>query len=338
MARKKNKYRIVIVTLFILAAFSAMIFVGPPAIAADKPIQLKFLSSWGPENVYVQIFVIPYLKKLNETGRVQVTWVGPEAVPAFEQLQPLSAGLFDMLFTHPAYHIGEIAVGQGMDLFSGSQKERREAGFYEVLDQAYQKVNAKVLGLICGDVGYHLMLKKPLNKADFTGLKIRASATYDPLIKSHGGATVRLAPGEIYSALEKGVVDGAAWPVFGALDYKWYEVAGYQLRPQFGTVVEYLLINLDTWNKLPEDVQKIISQVTMEMEDQSFIDLTNKWKEQEAELVSRGMKLNVLPPAEGEKIIKAFYNRTWDELVLKHAPEFGPKLKKLADEFIKKKQ
>jgi hypothetical protein len=50
------------------------------------------------------------------------------------------------------------------------------------------------------------------------------------------------------------------------------------------------------------------------------------------------MKLNVLPPAEGEKIIKAFYNRTWDELVLKHAPEFGPKLKKLTDEFIKRKQ
>lgn len=67
-----------------------------------------------------------------------------------------------------------------------------------------------------------------------------------------------LPPAEIYSALEKGVVDGAAWPVIGALDYGWYEVAGYFLRPTFGTATYMILMNLGTWTGLDEAEQTML--------------------------------------------------------------------------------
>lgn len=308
------------------------------AMAADPPIKLKVLSSWSPEYLYIKEWLIPYIQRLNQKsgGRLQVSWVGPEAVPPFEQLKPLSAGLFDILFTHSAYHMGEVAVGVGLDLIKATPSERRAIGFYELLDEAYKKVNARVLGLSYGAVGYHFILKKELPKADFTGLKLRTSPFYDPMVNALGGATVRIAPGEIYSSLEKGVVDGAAWPVLGALDYKWYEVANFQLRPQFGEVIELLLVNLGTWNKMPKDLQNLITQITKEMEEDGYKALTAKVKGEEQKLVNLGMKLNVLPPAEGEKLLKTYYERTLEGIVMKHSPDFGPKMKKLADDFVKK--
>jgi TRAP-type mannitol/chloroaromatic compound transport system substrate-binding protein len=52
--------------------------------------------------------------------------------------------------------------------------------------------------------GYHLVLRKRIDKADLTGMKIRCTLFYDPLIKGLGGAPVRIAGGEIYTALERG--------------------------------------------------------------------------------------------------------------------------------------
>jgi len=325
-----------------LLVFTYVFLGGSVIYAADKPIKLKVLSSWGPEHVHVRAFVVPYVERLNKKsgGRLDVSWVGPEAVPPFEQLKPLSAGLFDMVFTHPAYHMGEVAIGVAMDLFSASPQERWEAGFYNIIDEGYEKVNAQVLANVMGKgVGYHLMLKKKcIDKADFTGLKLRTTPSYDPLAKGLGAATVKVSGGEIYSALEKGVVDGAFWVVMGALDYKWYEVANYQLRPQFGEVAEILLVNKKKWDSLPKDVQKMIHEITMEVAEETYQDLAKTWKEEEEKLESLGMKLCVLPPAEGEKLQKTYYERSWEEIVLKHSQDLGPKLKKSVDQFMKGRQ
>lgn len=319
--------------------FSTFLSGVSAVLAAEQPVKLKILASYGVDYKYVPVWLVPYVQRLNQRsgGRLQVSWVGPEAIPPFEQLKPLSAGLFDMLYTNAAYHLGEVAVAMGLNLITATPKERRAAGFYELIDDAYKKVNAKLVGLSCGAVGYHFILKKELVKADFTGLKIRTSPFYDPLVKALGGATVRLAASEIYSSLEKGVVDGSAWPVMGALDYKWYEVTKCQLRPQFGQTNELVLVNIDTWNKLPSDVRDLITKVTMEMEEEGYKNLTDAYKVEEEKLVSLGLKLNVLPKAEGDKFLKTYYDRTLEEIVLKLAPDFGPKLKNLTEQLMQKK-
>ena len=67
------------------------------------------------------------------------------------------------------------------------------------------------------------------------GRKIRGTSTYHPLIKKLGGSPVVLTFGQIYTALEKGVVDGYCWPVYGLLATKFYEAgAKYVMRPTLG--------------------------------------------------------------------------------------------------------
>ncbi len=264
--KSKRMYGVLVVMMFV--SFLSISWEGDVLLAAEQPVKLKVLSSWTPEYLFVREWLIPYIQRLNQNskGRLEVSRVGPEAIPPFEQLKPVSTGLFDMLFTHASYHSGEIAIGNGMDLVKGTPKERREAGLVEFIEKAYQnkKLNVKYLSVSCGEFGFHYMVKKELKKADFTGLKIRTTNFHDPLAKALGAATVTIAPAEIYSSLEKGVVDAMVWPVVGALDYKWYEVVKFQLRPKFGYLTEQLLMNLDSWNKLLKDLQNYITKETSE--------------------------------------------------------------------------
>lgn len=137
--------------------------------------------------------------------------------------------------------------------------------------------------------------------------------------------------------LEKGVVDGAAQIVIGALDYKWYEVVKYLLRPTFGNLVEMVLVNRDTWNKLPKDLQNLVLQVTREMEEEGYKALSAYAKYEEEKLLRLGMELNVFPSAEGEKLVNAFYQQSWKELAMKYSPDFSSRFKKPADEFVKRR-
>jgi TRAP-type C4-dicarboxylate transport system substrate-binding protein len=332
-----------IVSVVVLAAMlfipiSNFMLQGNTAFAADKPIKLKVLSSWGPDYAFVKVWLFKWIDKVNarSEGRLEVSFVGPEAVPHNAQLKPLSQGLFDFLYTHPAYHNGEISVANGQDGFYGTPRERRIFGFLEFFNEGYKTVNAKILGLSNGDVGFHAMLKKPLKSADFSGLKIRSTATYDPMIKFLGGSTVVSRPADVYSMLEKGIVDGACWPTIGALDYKWYEVTKYLLRPAFGQVIEILAVNLDTWNKLPEDLRKIIMQVTIEMDVEGYDDLTAYNKHEEEQLIKLGMKLNVLPPADGRKLRKIFYQQMFEQVVMKISGEYGPRMKQMSETYIRR--
>lgn len=195
-----------IVAVAFFVTFSNFMLGRDVVLAAEQPIKLKVLSSWGPDYAFVPVWLDLYINKLNQKsgGRLQVSRVGPEAVPTNQQLKPLSAGLFDMLYTHPGYHMGEISAGAGQDTFRGTAKERRAFGFLELLNTQYQKVNAKVLGLSNGDLGFHFLLKKELKKADLTGLKIRSVPIYDPLVKALGGSSVVSAPADVYTMLEKG--------------------------------------------------------------------------------------------------------------------------------------
>ena len=87
---------------------------------------------------------------------------------------------------------------------------------------------------------------------DLSGRKIRGTPSYNNVVSMLGGSSVVLPPGEVYSSLEKGMVDGAAWPAAGVLGMRWYEVAKYMLRPGFGLSTYLFLMNLDTWNKLSD--------------------------------------------------------------------------------------
>lgn len=333
--RKKLSISIVLVmgSIFLLIGF----FFG--SAQAQKTIEWKVLAAWTKENAPIPKIFLPFVEKVNKRaeGRLKISTFGPEAVPPFEQLKPVREGLFDGVYTCPAYHMGEVPVGTGMYFIAAPAKEARKAGIVKIADEAYsRKANVIHLVSIPNGLGFNIMLRKKIDKADLTGLKIRTSPFYDPMIKALGGSPVRIAGGEIYSAMEKGVVDGTCWPALGALDYKWYEVAKYQVRPVFGEDYNQLLVNLNSWNRLPKDLQDLLNKAAIEIEEEGRAAMIAALSNEEKELQKLGVELIVLPPKEAEKYLNAFYRRSWEELVLKHDSEFGPRLKEAVDRMKKK--
>ena len=224
---------------------------------------LKLLTSWNKNNWPTYAVLQQYLDNVKEIGgdTVKISISGPEVVPPFEQLQPAASGVFDMLFTHGIYHAGSKGIALVADTIDIDPLKRREVGIWDFIDKYYQKHNnLKLVTLPAASFsGYHMFLKKPLSPAgDVKGRKIRGTLSYHGVIRALGGSPVVLPGSQIYSALEKGVVDGACWPAAGMLTMKHFEVAKYRVRPTFGSSNVPVLVNLDSWNKLNDKEKGVL--------------------------------------------------------------------------------
>jgi TRAP-type C4-dicarboxylate transport system substrate-binding protein len=252
------------------------------------------------------------VKKVTE-GRVTMSFNGPEAVPPFEQLEPVGAGVFHFLFTHGAYHLGTTPVATVADAIVATPDEVHSSGLFDYFDKHYQQFGLKLVVLPVTPVGaYHIYTREPVSaNGDLAGRKLRGSPTYTPIFDLLGGVLVVLPASEVYTALDSGLIDGGAWPAVGVLDYKWYEVADYLLRPAFGVNYEPIFMNLDAWNNLSPEDQKAILDFGKELE-KSWYDVAPKiWQREEQALIEKGMKITEMGDEQKAKLAKAWSDGLW---------------------------
>jgi TRAP-type C4-dicarboxylate transport system substrate-binding protein len=276
-------------TGFVLAAALAA-----PA-AAQAQTELKLLSSF--DNRYPGYSVlVKYTEDVKAASAGKITWriSGPEVVPPFEQMQPLTSGAFDVLFSTQPYHLGTNSVSMGLFALTVDPAGWRTNGVFDFVDKEYQAQGAKLLGIIPanrpGRGAYQIILRTPLPASgDLKGLKVRGNPLYKPMIDFLGASMVTLAGGEIYSALQKGVVDGVFWPVIGAVDFKWYEVSKYMVRPTWGNVLHLMFFNLDKYNKLAAGDRDVIVKTMMATELSGMASLDAKIETEIAALKGHGV-------------------------------------------------
>lgn len=286
------------------------------AASSASATDLKVLSSWNKDNWPTYAVLDEFAKNVASIGggKVKLSISGPEVVPAFEQLQPVSAGVFDILYTHGVYHSGSKGIAMALDGIDPGAEARRKAGIIDFVDRYYQKNNnLKVLGLVANsNHGYHIFLKEPLNaQGNFEGRKIRGTLSYHGVIRLLGGSPVVLPGGQIYSALEKGVIDGAAWPAAGMVSMKHYEVAKYRMRPTFGTTTTGFWINLDKWKKLSAGDQKILLDAAIKTENEMPAIGDKILADEEKELDKLGVKVTQLSPEMAKKVKEQFASDAW---------------------------
>ena len=140
------------------------------ALAAE---QFRVLSSW--DNSYEPVGQIlgGFLERLEEESNGEITSrvSGPETFPPFEQLDPVSRGLMDMLFTNGAYHYNDTAVAMSLDSLIGGPDKLRESGIWDHVDESYQERGLKLIAVLYDMNGYAIMLREALDPDN--GLKGR---------------------------------------------------------------------------------------------------------------------------------------------------------------------
>jgi len=188
-------------------------------------------------------------------------------MPREETFEALSKGVLDFMLTSPGLWIGKDLV---FGLSAGLPFTIRDAvdylaiyhfmGLKELLTRAYAEFNIQhVRAMPAYDS--RLLTKKPVWKvADLKGMKIRAMGDIAAVLAAAGATPVYFGTGEIYGALERGVVEGV---VFGPLDssvkLSFHEHTKYVLwdTVQAGGANEFLA-NMDTWNALPDDLKQLL--------------------------------------------------------------------------------
>ena len=113
-----------------------------------------------------------------------------------------------------------------------------------------------------GSRSFYTHSRPILKPTDLQGLKIRVpnSGTAIEMIRRLGGAATPIAFGELYSALQQGIVDGAENNPPSFFTSRHFEVCSYYVLDQHTRVPDFLLMSLEVWNGLSPEFQEILQQ------------------------------------------------------------------------------
>ncbi len=201
-------------------------------------------------------------------GRIDITpHAGGEIMPVMETFDAVSSGTLKIGFSYGPYWIGKLPMAiyaSGLPPFTLPRWEQYKVLYYELgLEKLIRKAYAKhnIFYVAVMPTNNAVMLGKfPVNKAaDLKGKKFRATGLYAEVLNAAGASATYFPWGEIYGALEKGTIDGViAGPLSSQADSGFHEPTKYFLETPITPVDAWSLhINLDAWNELPEDLQKL---------------------------------------------------------------------------------
>ena len=313
-------------------AFALGLTLSPLAPGAQAE-ELKMIGAFPEGFVYTREMALPFIEMIAaETGgAVSIEFLGPDAAGPLEQFEPTQAGVFDLLFTHPAYHAGVTPVGLAIDAIGSDPAKRRDGGVIDYIDAHYQALGLKLVAApATGTKGFRYYLRQPVaGEPAFAGLKIRGTVSYHPMIETLGGSGVVMGGGDVYAALQKGVVDGAAWGLTGAKDFKWNEVAGYMVEPEFGQVGVMIFMNFDRWNGLTDEERAAFERVALKLETESIAQFDRLAAEEKAALIDLGMKETSVSASEATRFETLWSEGAWS-VAAKTAPEATAELREIA--------
>ena len=321
-------------TLFTFGVLSMM---GGPVKA--ETFTLKAVTGWPKTASEYKAFTIftdlvEQMVAKKYPGELKIQYVGgPEAVKTMDQVQACQRGMVDMVFTTNAYYVSVLPEVDALKLSVFTPAEERAKGAWVYINQLHEKIGLYYLARLGLGIQFHLYLEKPIKTADLKGFNIRVSPMYLQVIKGLGGNPVAIPPTEVYSALERNVVDGYCWPSVGIRDWGWDKQTKYVVDPGFYQVPNPLLMNVNARNKLPKKLQDLLTEAAAEAEKKVVALFDDLAKQERPVLLKEGIQVITLPPAESERFLKVAYDEGWKDILGK-SPQTGAKLK----EFLTKKK
>jgi len=312
-----------------LALALVMGLVGTTARADE--VTLRAVSAFAEGTQFSKNFE-RFVEKVNTDGKgvIKINYIGgPRAMPPFEVGNAVRTHVVDIANVTGAFFTNLMPEADAGKLFSKSMQEQRKDGTWAFINQLHnQKLNAWYLARQFHNVPFHIYLTKKIDKLDLTGLKIRVTPVYKDVVEALGGTAVTTAPGEVYTALERGVVDGYGWPVLGIFDLGWDKVTKYRLEPPFYSVEVGVLVNLDAWKGLTDAQRKVLNDAALWLE---ALDEENAAviKAEVARQSQAGIQPLDFGSAENKRFLGVANESAW-QAVIKRAPETGPKLRQLA--------
>ena len=316
------------VARFIAAVAAAVLAV--PLAASAQEVTLKVVSAFPESSLYVKRLE-SWIERVNQEGKgtLRLNFIGgPKAIPTFEVGNAVRTGVVDMAMSTGAFYTNVFPESDALKLTQMPIAEQRKTGAYDYINRLWnQKGNMYYLARIVEHQSFHVYLNKKIDKPDLTGLKIRVTPVYRDFFTALGATVMQTAPGEVYTALERGVVDGYGWPVGGIFDLNWHERTKFRVDPGFYDAEVSLIVNLDAWNKLSPTQRDFLTRQGL-----AFEGLNDFWKTYAQEEIKRqaqaGIQVIRFEGAQAKQYLDRAYEAGWAG-ILKVSPEHGAKMRDL---------
>lgn len=281
--------------------------------AAQDKIKLTF-ATWGASShpqvkVYAHVFMDEVTKRTNG----QVEWkFFPDSMLVKQRFVPsaIPGGQVDISLTTLDNWAGRIPETQiaASPLWTLTMKQNQHGlapgqPLFKYFDDLLAKNNTKLLALF--DIGAPTIFCKfaCLSPGSMKGHNIRAySKGVAESMKSIGIAPVTMGVGSVYSALQRGAIDGTLGGLQGAYGLKHYEVTNHVLGTGgiLGALINGFVMNKHSFDKLPPNVQKAILDANLVALDANNKALEKSYADYLADLKKKGLTVNVLKPGTPE--------------------------------------
>lgn len=262
----------------VLAAAGATATVAVPNVIAQPKFQWRMATSWTPALDVLQGNAQRFAKIVDEMsgGRLKIqVYAAGELIPAFGVFDACSQGTLEMYNSASYYWAGKEAACQWFTTvpFGVNPKGQYDWYYYgdglKLWEEAYKPFNLIPRPGIATGVQMAGWFRKKINTmTDFKGLKMRIPGLGGKVVAAAGGTVVLTPGGEIYTALERGVIDASEW-VGPHDDMKLglHQTARYYYFPGWhepGTTGEFTF-NMKAYQSLPVDLQRILDYAAMNM-------------------------------------------------------------------------
>ena len=304
------------VAVAVLAAAVAVGFAAP-AVAGGKTFHIKFSTWHPPASREVRTVWKPMLEELKRRsgGRITYTlYAGGALGKGPEHYDIVRKGLSDMGYFTATWTPGRFPLTDVLSLATWIESKAIAA---DIGNAMYKRLlyrefpDVKVLELN-GCIQAMLWTRKPVHTLeDCKGLKIRTPGGHQTnYIKSLGAEPVFMPLGDVYLALETGTIDGLVTCPPPFLAFKLYEVAKYGVVLPFGCVSEGLIMNKNSWKRMPDDLKKIVLEVCTNPYRTTGGLNKKAYKQMMKQIQAKGVKLYYLPEKEAKRWFAGFQQQT----------------------------
>jgi len=252
----------------ILAMIAMVAMLAGTSFAAEYNWTLQTSGAAGDD---VTRFLEQFAKWVKEDtgGRIDISIMPADSVVKYtETLDAIGANIIQMESTDPSYFAGKdpafSLIGNMVGAWSDPYQlfdMMKNGGGFEIFDKLLNQYNVKLLGVACTGVEAFISKKPIRTVADLKGVKLRApQGMVNNVFTAVGATPVNLPGSEVYTSLEKGVIDASDYTVFATNQAQGMnDIARYPIYPGFHSMpTMQLTLNLDEWKKLPIDLRLIL--------------------------------------------------------------------------------
>ena len=306
-----------------LAAGAAAVIGASSGSANAAATELTLVNPFPDFLIYTKLCK-ELVKKINTRGKgvVSIKILPFNSIGMFKQPPAVRAGRVDIACTPAAFYARGLPEAEAVATSNSSPAKVRANGGMKLLDGLHQKhFKLKYLGWTAAGGRFRIYMKKPpvftaKGLIDFSGVKLRDNPIYGAFFRAMKATTHTFRATETYSALEKGVVDAAAWATIGIKGLKWDKFLRHAVEPEFFQTDIGWIMNLKKWKSLNPGAQKLLQTTIIEHEDYARAKLMGLAAAERKTLMAEGMKFYTVPnPKAYVKLaVDSAYQRMIDRL------------------------